>query len=69
MTINGQPFDPAKTYRVQTIDFLAGGGQGQVEFRDGTNVVYGELTVDVVADYIAKHSPLDLKFDNRIRHK
>lgn len=69
MTINGQPFDPAKTYRVQTIDFLAGGGQGQVEFRDGTNVVYGELTVDVVADYIAKHSPLDPKFDNRIRHK
>lgn len=69
MTISGQPFDPAKTYRVQTIDFLAGGGQGQVEFRDGTNVTYGEPTVDVVADYITKHSPLDPKFDYRIRHK
>lgn len=64
--IQGQPFDPQKVYRVETIDYLAGGGDGQTPFTKGTNLAYGDPVVDVVADYVSKHSPLDLKTEGRI---
>lgn len=38
-TINGKAIDPAKTYRVATIDYLAQGNDGLTAFKDKTDVV------------------------------
>jgi 5'-nucleotidase len=67
IVIRGQALDAQKIYRVQTIDYLAGGGDGQSTFRDGTNLVYGDLVVDVVAAYVQAHSPLHIQNQGRIR--
>jgi len=64
--IKGQPIDLQKVYRVETIDYLAGGGDGQTPFTNGKNPVYGDPVVDVVAAYITKNSPLNLKVEGRI---
>ena len=64
--IQGKPLDLQKVYRVQTIDYLATGGDGQVGFTHGTNLAYGDPVIDVVADYVAKHSPVNPKVDGRI---
>lgn len=64
--IKGQPWDAQKIYRVQTIDYLAGGGDGQTPFKNGTRLVYGDPMIDVVVDYVTKHSPLDLHAEGRI---
>jgi 5'-nucleotidase len=66
ITIGGKPLDPKKVYRVQTIDYLASGGDGQVAFTEGKNVVYGDPCIDVVADYIQKHTPVNPKVEDRI---
>ncbi len=66
ITIGGKPLDLKKVYRVQTIDYLASGGDGQNAFKDGKNVVYGDPCIDVVADYIQKHSPVNPKVEDRI---
>ncbi|MBI5880016.1 MAG: bifunctional metallophosphatase/5'-nucleotidase [Chloroflexi bacterium] len=66
ITIQGQPYDKARVYRVQTIDYLAGGGDGQVAFRDGKNLVYGDLVVDVVAAYVKAKSPLNIQVEGRM---
>lgn len=49
VTINGKPIDPAKTYRVATIDYLANGGDYMRGFLNGRrvassdNVIYDDL--------------------------
>ncbi|MBI1801112.1 MAG: bifunctional metallophosphatase/5'-nucleotidase [Chloroflexi bacterium] len=67
--IQGKPLDPKKTYRVQTMDYFAGGGDGQVTFREGTNLVYGDVIVDVTAAYVKAHSPLNIQIEGRIKAK
>ena len=37
-TINGQPIDPEKDYRVTTIDYLLGGTDKMEAFKKGTNI-------------------------------
>jgi 5'-nucleotidase/UDP-sugar diphosphatase len=64
--IRGKPLDPQKVYRVQTIDYLATGGDGQIAFRQGTNLIYGEPVIDVVAAYVTKNSPVNPKVEGRI---
>ncbi|MBI5956315.1 MAG: 5'-nucleotidase C-terminal domain-containing protein [Chloroflexi bacterium] len=64
--VGGKPLDPKRVYRVMTIDYLAGGGDGQVEFKNGSNLTYGDPTVDVVAEYIQRHSPVSPKVEGRI---
>lgn len=64
--VRGAPMDLQKTYRVQTIDYLIGGGDGQTPFTLGKNVAYGDPVVDVVAAFVTKNSPLNLKVDGRI---
>lgn len=48
-TINGQPVDPSKHYRVATLDYLAQGNDGLTAFKDKTDVL----------------SPQDEKYDVR----
>ncbi len=65
-TVGGRPLDDARLYHVVTIDYLFGGGDGHTEFKDSTNVIYGDIEVDAVAAYMTAHSPLDPKIEGRI---
>ena len=65
-TVGGELLDPDKTYRVVTIDYLAGGGDGQETFLEGTNPTYGDAEVWAAAQYIRAHSPVDPKVERRI---
>lgn len=67
VTVGGKPLDPQRVYRVQTIDYLLTGGDGQTTFTEGTNVVFGDPCIDVVADYIRKHSPVSPRVEGRIK--
>lgn len=64
--IRGKPIELQKVYRVQTIDYLATGGDGQIAFREGTRLIYGEPVIDVVAAYVAKNSPVNPTVEGRI---
>lgn len=64
--IQGKPMEPDKIYRVQTIDYLSTGGDGQAPFKEGKNLVYGDPVVDVVAAYVMKNSPVNPKVEGRI---
>lgn len=66
VTVSGAPLDPARTYHVCTIDYLALGGDDQTTFREGTHVIYGDLTAEVVSDYLTRHSPVSPKNEGRI---
>jgi 2',3'-cyclic-nucleotide 2'-phosphodiesterase (5'-nucleotidase family) len=59
--VNGEPLELAKTYRVATDDFLAGGGGGFETFTQGKNVTYGDVTVETLKAYLKKHSPLTME--------
>jgi 5'-nucleotidase/UDP-sugar diphosphatase len=65
-TVGGAPLDPARVYRVVTIDYLHGGGDGHTGFGKGTNVIYGDVDVDVVAAYIQANAPLAPKSPGRV---
>jgi len=65
-TVGGAPLDPARIYRVVTIDYLYTGGDGHAGFKSGTNVKVGDTEVDAVAAYIAANSPVHPKIEGRI---
>jgi 5'-nucleotidase/UDP-sugar diphosphatase len=65
-TIGGKPIDPARVYRINTIDYLATGGDGQTTFTQSKIVTLGDRVADVVAEYIKSHSPVDPKVEGRI---
>lgn len=65
--VAGRPLDAGRSYRVVTTDYLASGGDGQEEFKNGRELVYGDLLVDVVARYVSSHSPLRVQLEGRIR--
>jgi 5'-nucleotidase len=69
VAVGGEPLDPARIYRVTTIDYLAAGGDGYETFTQGENVAYGDTEVWVVAEYIREHSPVDPKVEGRIRQE
>ena len=68
-TVGGQTVDDARIYHIVTIDYLFGGGDGHTEFKNATNVIYGDIEVDAVAAYMTAHSPLDPKVEGRIVQK
>ncbi|MFB7863691.1 bifunctional metallophosphatase/5'-nucleotidase [Streptomyces sp. NPDC056069] len=69
--LNGQPIDPAKTYRVAMNEFLAGGGDGFAALATGTNKLVGASDLDVFNAYLAANSsasaPLQVPAANRIK--
>jgi 2',3'-cyclic-nucleotide 2'-phosphodiesterase (5'-nucleotidase family) len=65
-TVGGDPLDPERVYRVVTIDYLAGGGDGQDTFLQGTGLAYGDDEVWVVAEYIRANSPVHPRAEGRI---
>ena len=68
-TVGGEPLDPARSYRVVTIDYLASGGDGQETFLEGNNPAYGNTEVWEVAQYIRDHSPVHPKVEGRITQR
>jgi 2',3'-cyclic-nucleotide 2'-phosphodiesterase (5'-nucleotidase family) len=66
ISVAGAPLLPTRTYHVATIDYLLLGGDGHTGFAKGTNVIYGDVEVDVVAAYITTHSPVSPRVEGRL---
>ncbi|MGW6741939.1 bifunctional metallophosphatase/5'-nucleotidase [Streptomyces sp. NPDC055025] len=68
--LNGEPIDPAKTYRVAMNEFLGGGGDGFAALGQGTNKLVGPSDLDLLNAYLAANSsaqsPLAPPAANRI---
>lgn len=50
--VDGEPIDPAATYKLATNDFLAVGGDGYTMFEGKPQVMLQGLMLDLVVDYI-----------------
>ncbi|MFF2780748.1 bifunctional metallophosphatase/5'-nucleotidase [Streptomyces sp. NPDC058052] len=57
--LNGEPLDPARTYRVAMNEFLSGGGDGFAAFAQGKDKLVGASDLDVLVAYLAAHAPAD----------
>ncbi|WP_435190800.1 bifunctional metallophosphatase/5'-nucleotidase [Streptomyces sp. bgisy126] len=68
--LNGEPIDPAKTYRVAMNEFLSGGGDGFAVLKEHRNKLVGASDLDMFTAYLAAHSsasaPLPAPAANRI---
>ncbi|MFJ3959029.1 ExeM/NucH family extracellular endonuclease [Arthrobacter sp. NPDC090010] len=66
IVVNGQPIDPAKSYRVGTFSFLATGGDNFRVFTQGTNTRdSGLVDRDAWMAYLKANSPLSPDFARR----
>ncbi|MFF9865468.1 bifunctional metallophosphatase/5'-nucleotidase [Streptomyces sp. NPDC013953] len=54
--LDGEPLDPAKTYRVAMNEFLAGGGDGFPALAQGRNKLVGASDLDLFNAYLAANS-------------
>lgn len=52
ITLDGKPLDPAKTYRVSVVNFLAEGGDGFSGFTQGTARTRGAIDLDALEDWL-----------------
>ena len=58
MSLNGEPIDPARTYRVAINNFLASGGDNFTRFADGRDPVDAGLDLDATEAYLATNPPV-----------
>jgi 5'-nucleotidase/UDP-sugar diphosphatase len=67
-TINGEPIEPGRTYRIVTNSFMATGGDGFVSLKDakGYRVDTGSLDRDALVDHLKKFKGDDLTGTKRI---
>lgn len=56
--LNGTVIDPAASYRVTVNSFLADGGDGFLELRNGTNRLGGGVDLDAFVAYLGAHPAL-----------
>ncbi|GAA3372828.1 bifunctional metallophosphatase/5'-nucleotidase [Streptomyces sannanensis] len=54
--LNGEPIDPAKTYRVAMNEFLSGGGDGFTVLKEHKNKLVGPSDLDAFTAYLTAHS-------------
>jgi 5'-nucleotidase/UDP-sugar diphosphatase len=60
------PLDKAAVYRLVTLDFIFGGGDGYTMFKNGQNVRGRDVPQEMaVIDYIKAHSPVSPKVEGR----
>ncbi len=64
--INGQPIDPAKTYKVGTIDFLFAVSKDCPELKNAKNVTYGKFLRDEVEAYLKDHKKIVVPEEIRV---
>lgn len=68
ITLDGQPVDPAKGYRVVMNEFLGNGGDGFDVLKQGTDRRIGIMDVDALELYVKKHPGLGAPTPGRITH-
>jgi 2',3'-cyclic-nucleotide 2'-phosphodiesterase (5'-nucleotidase family) len=71
ITIGGQPFDPAKTYRLATSDYLAGGGDHLVMLKEArvverTDLLLRDAIVAKIEALAAAGQAVDAQVEGRI---
>lgn len=66
VTLNGQPLQATRNYRVVVSSFLADGGDRYPAFAQGTQRVYGPTDIDALEAYVKAHSPLAAPAADRI---
>jgi 5'-nucleotidase len=66
MALNGQPIDPAASYRVTVNSFLSVGGDGFTVLKDGTAPQFGGYDVDALYGYFRANSPIGPTAADRI---
>ena len=64
LTVGGAPVEPARSYTVVTIDFLAGGGDNILE--PVANPVVLDTMDEVLVAYVQAQSPIDFELEGRI---
>jgi 5'-nucleotidase/UDP-sugar diphosphatase len=67
--VGGHPLDPAALYRVATIDFLIGGGDGYTALGKGTTLTDprgAKLAASTVIDYVQRQGTVTPQLDGRI---
>jgi len=76
-TLNGEPIDPGRDYRVATIDYLVGGGDNMTAFKKGRDVNSPQEAKNntrfIIMDYFrameAKGQVVDAQIEGRITVK
>jgi 5'-nucleotidase len=68
VTVDGQPLDPSRTYKVVMNNFMAGGGDGALILKNASGVRINEplYDVDVLIDYLRNHPNIEAKKEGRI---
>jgi len=66
MSLNGQPIEPAASYRVTVNNYLAVGGDGFTVLRDGTMLQTGSYDSDALHVYFSANSPIGPRAGGRI---
>lgn len=66
VTLNGQPLDDAKTYKVAMNNFMAGGGDGFTMFAAAPKLQTGVLDVDILVNYLRANPTLSAQNEGRI---
>ncbi|MBI1779323.1 MAG: bifunctional metallophosphatase/5'-nucleotidase [Proteobacteria bacterium] len=67
--VGGQPLDPGRVYKVATIDYIAGGGDGFEVLKKGKSLIdpsAAKLTANQVMDYIAAKGTVSPALEGRI---
>ena len=61
------PLDRSAVYRIVTLDFMFGGGDGYTMFKNGQNVRGGDVPEEqVVIEFIKAHTPVSPQVEGRI---
>jgi 5'-nucleotidase / UDP-sugar diphosphatase len=67
VTVNGEPIDTAKVYKIATNNFLAAGGGNYKVFQEGKNRSDTYIEVrQALADFVRQNSPIDYRVQGRI---
>ncbi|TDD24595.1 bifunctional metallophosphatase/5'-nucleotidase [Nonomuraea diastatica] len=66
MKIDGMPVTDTQTIRVAANNFLVGGGDAFLAFRDGTDLWSGPLDIDAFVDHLGKDNPIAPPATDRI---
>ncbi len=67
MALNGQPIDPAASYRVTVNNYLSVGGDGFSNLKQGTAPLVGVYDIDALYGYFRANSPVTPASADRIQ--